>query len=383
MKQTTETLRRQDSTKEMVVHLAFELSHTTWKLAFSDGEKVRTVTIAARNLDLLQEEIQKAKVRFGLGDEVRILSCYEAGRDGFWLHRYLLSAGIRNLVVDSSSIEVNRRKRRAKTDRIDAGKLLRMLMRYHAGERKLWSVVRVPSVEDEDARSLNRELEVLKKERTMHRSRIRGLVIREGLEVSNPSGKRFLEELDSLRTWDDRELPPDFKACIVREHKRLRMVEKQISALRKERERRVQSADTPSLRKVSQLRTLYGIGPTSSWDFVMELFAWRNFRNRREVGAFPGLTPTPYDSGGSQREQGISKEGRGRIRALSIQIAWGWLRFQPKSKLTQWYMERFARGGSRMRRIGIVALARRLLIDLWRYTEYGVIPEGVRIRSVQ
>jgi transposase len=383
MKKTQETPRKKDTTKEAVLHVAFELSNTKWKLAFSDCSKTRLVTIRARNVGQLQEEIEKAKVRFGLSDDVRIVSCYEAGRDGFWLHRYLLSCGIENKVVDSSSIEVNRRKRRAKTDRIDARKLLGMLMRYHGGERKLWSVVRVPSVEDEDGRSLNRELEALRKERTMHRNRIRGLLIREGLEVSNPSGKRFLEEVDSLRTWDDKELPSDFKAWIVREYERLRMVEEQISILKKEREKRVQSAESPSLRKVSQLRTLYGIGPTSSWDFVMELFSWRNFRNRREVGAFPGLTPTPYDSGGSQREQGISKEGRGRIRALTIQIAWGWLRFQPHSNLTRWYMERFAGGGSRMRRIGIVAMARRLLIDLWRYTEYGVVPEGARIRPVQ
>jgi transposase len=382
MKKTQETLRREDSTKEAVLHLAFELSNRKWKLAFSDCSKRRLVTINARNLQQLQEEIEKAKLRFKLSDDVRVVSCYEAGRDGFWLHRYLLSSGVENKVVDSSSIEVNRRKRRAKTDRIDATKLLMMLIRYHGGERKLWSVVRVPSVEAEDGRSLNRELEVLKKERTMHRSRIRGLLIREGLQVGNPSGKKFLEELDSLRTWDGKELPSDFKDSIVREYGRLRMLEEQITVLKKERERRVQSADTPSLRKVAQLRTLYGIGPTSSWDFVMELFSWRNFKNRRELGAFLGLTPTPYDSGGSQREQGISKEGRGRIRALAIQIAWGWLRFQPHSKLTQWYMERFADGGSRMRRIGIVAVARRLLIDLWRYTEYGVIPEGVRLRPM-
>jgi transposase len=150
--------------------------------------------------------------------------------------------------------------------------------------------------------------------------------------------------------------------------------------LRKERERRVQSAATASLRKVVQLRTLYGIGKTSSWDFVMEMFGWREFRNRKEVGAFPGLTPTPYDSGGSLREQGISKAGRGRIRALSIQIAWGWLRFQPQSKLSRWFWKRFGHGGKRMRRIGIVAVARRLLVDLWRYLEYGVVPEGVRLR---
>jgi transposase len=383
MKKTQETLKKDGSTKTAVLHVAFELSNSKWKLGFSDGNKMRFKNIDARNLEQLEEEIEKAKSRFSLDDDVRIVSCYEAGRDGFWLHRYLLSHGIENVVVDSSSIEVNRRKRRAKTDRIDARKLLRMLMRYHGGERKLWSVVRVPGVKAEDGRQLGRELESLNKERTRHRSRIRGLLIREGLEVKNPSGKRFLEELDSLCTWDGKGLPEDFKARIVREYERLRMVEEQMGMLRKERETRVGSADTLSMRKVAQLRTLYGIGVTSSWEFVMEMFGWREFRNRREVGAFAGLTPTPYDSGGSQREQGISKASRGRIRALNIQIAWGWLRFQPQSKLSLWYQERFAGGGKRMRRIGIVAVARKLLIDLWRYLEYGVVPEGARLRPVK
>jgi len=383
MKKTQETLRKDVSTKAAVLHVAFELSNSKWKLGFSDGNKMRFKGIDARNLEQLKEEIEKAKSRFRLDNDVRIVSCYEAGRDGFWLHRYLLNQEVENVVVDSSSIEVNRRKRRAKTDRIDARKLLRMLMRYHGGERKLWRVVRVPSVEAEDGRQLSRELESLNKERTSHRNRIRGLLIREGLEVKNPSGKTFLEELDSLYTWDGKGLPGDFKARIVREYERLRMVEEQMGILRKEREKRVGSAETLSMRKVAQLRTLYGIGVTSSWDFVMEMFGWREFRNRREVGAFAGLTPTPYDSGGSQREQGISKAGRGRIRALNIQIAWGWLRFQPQSKLSQWYQERFAGGGSRMRRIGIVAVARKLLIDLWRYLEYGVVPEGARLRPVK
>lgn len=383
MKKTKETPIKESSRKEEVLHLAFELSKSKWKLAFSDTKKVRSKGIEARNLEQLQEEIRKAKERFKLKDGVRIVSCYEAGRDGFWLHRYLLSCGIDNVVVDSSSIEVNRRRRRAKTDRIDARKLLSMLMRYHGGERKLWSVVRVPSVEQEDGRNLNRELEVLNKERTMHRSRIRGLLAQQGLEVKNPSSKKFLEELDSLCSWDGKALAVDFKARVVREYGRLRMVEEQMKLLRKERERRVESADSVALRKVAQLRSLYGIGVTSSWDFVMEMFGWREFRNRREVGAFLGLTPTPYDSGGSQREQGISKTGRGRMRALSIQIAWIWLRLQPQSKLSQWYMGRFAGGGRRMRRIGIVAMARRLLIDLWRYLEYGVVPEGARVKPVK
>jgi transposase len=380
MKKTKGTLKKKDSIKKQGLHLAFELSQTKWKLGFSDGKKMRFRSIAAKDLEQLQEEIEKAKERFKLRGEIKIVSCYEAGRDGFWLHWYLSSCGIENVVVDSSSIEVNRRKRRTKTDRIDARKLLQMLMRYHGGERKLWSVVNVPSVEAEDGRQLNRELETLNKERTMHRGRMRGLLIQQGLEVRNPSGKKFLEELESLRTWDGEEIPADLKERVVREYERLRQVEDQMTLLRKERERRVESGANASLRMVSQLRTLYGIGVTSSWDFVMEMYGWRKFRNRKEVGAFPGLTPTPYDSGGSQREQGISKTGRGRIRALSIQISWAWLRFQPQSKLALWFWERFGHGGKRMRKIGIVAVARRLLIDLWRYLQYGVIPEGARLR---
>jgi len=381
MKKTKGTLLKENTTKKAVLYMALELSQNKWKVGFSDGNKMRFMSIDARNVEELQEEIKKAKLRFNLGDDVRIMSCYEAGRDGFWLHRYLLNYEIENIVVDSSSIEVNRRKRRTKTDRIDARKLLRMLMRYHGGERKLWSVVRVPSEEAEDGRNLNRELEVLSKERNNHRNRIFGLLIQQGIQIRNPSSKTFLKELDLLKTWKDKQLSIDFKDRVEREYKRLKMVEEQIKLLKKEREKGVQSAENISLRKVGQLRTLYGIGVTSSWDFVMEMFSWREFRNRREVGAFAGLTPTPYDSGGSRREQGISKAGRGRIRALTIQISWGWLRFQPQSKLSRWYMGRFADGGSRMRRIGIVAVARKLLIDLWRYLEYGVVPEGARLRT--
>lgn len=382
MKQIQRTLRKDDSTTGVSLYMAIELSHTEWKLAFSTGEKIRTVTMDARDLDQLQRAIKGSKSRFTNVGEVQIRSCYEAGRDGFWLHRYLVSCGIENLVVDSSSIEVNRRKRRAKTDRIDAGKLVGMLMRYHGGERRLWSVVHVPSSEDEDARHLHRELEVLKKERGMHRSRIKGLVIQHGIAVKNPSSRKFLLELESFRTWDGQPLPGDLTARVVREHGRLRMVEEQIYALRKERESRLQNAESLSIRKIAQLMTLHGIGINSSWKFVMEFFGWRNFQNRREVGALSGLTPTPYDSGGREREQGISKAGNTRIRTLAVEMAWVWLRFQPQSKVSRWYMERFAGGGSRMRRIGIVAMARRLLIDLWRYLEYGVIPEGAHVRIV-
>ena len=381
MKKTQETLRIKDIIKEAVLYIAFELSNSKWKLAFSDGSKIRYKTITAANLAQLQVEIDLAKRKFKMVEDVRVVSCYEAGRDGFWIHRYLESQGIENLVLDSASLEVNRRKRRAKTDRIDVGKLLRMLLRYWGGEKKVWSVVRVPSEQDEDARHLHRSLESLKDERTMHRNRIKGLLVQQGIKVSNPSQKRFLELLETLRTWNGQAVPPELKAQVVREYERLQVVEGQIKAWEKEKQERLNNPDTDSLKKVAKLATLYGIGSVSSWTFVMEFFGWRQFQNRREVDGLTGLTPTPYDSGESLREQGISKAGNQRVRALAVEIAWAWLRFQPQSKLSQWYMKRYANGGKRMRRIGIVAMARRLLIDLWRYLEYDKIPEGARLRS--
>ena len=382
MKKTQETLRIKDIIKEAVLYIAFELSNSKWKLAFSDGSKIRHKAITAGNLAQLQAEIELAKRKFKMSEDVRMVSCYEAGRDGFWIHRYLESQGIENLVVDSASLEVSRRKRRAKTDRIDVGKLLRMLLRYWGGEKKVWSVVRVPSEQDEDARHLHRSLENLKDERTMHRNRIKGLLVQQGIKVSNPSQKKFLAVLEKVRTWNGQAVAAELKAQVVREYERLQMVEGQIKALEKEKKERLKNPDTDSLKKVAKLATLYGIGSVSSWTFVMEFFGWRQFQNRREVGGLAGLTPTPYDSGESLREQGISKAGNQRVRALAIEIAWAWLRFQPQSNLSQWYMKRYANGGKRMRRIGIVAMARRLLIDLWRYLEYDKIPAGARLRTV-
>ncbi len=214
MKKSQETLRLKDTIIGAIMYIAFELSNSKWKLAFSDGSKVRYKTITAGNLAQLQIEIDLAKQKFQMIEDVRVVSCYEAGRDGFRIHRYLESQGIENLVVNSASLEVNRRKRRAKTDRIDVGKLMRMLMRYWGGEKKVWSVVRVPSEQDEDARHLHRGLEDLKKERTMHRNRIKGFLIQHGIKVSNPSHKRFLEQLEELRTWNGQQVPPEVKAPV-------------------------------------------------------------------------------------------------------------------------------------------------------------------------
>jgi len=381
MRQTQETLRQENTTSDSVLYIAFELSNTTWKLAFGDGIKTRYATVSARDLEQLEDEIDKAKRHFGLRGTVQIKSCYEAGRDGFWIHRYLLSKGINNLIVDSSSIEVNRRKRRAKSDRLDAGNLLRLLLRYHGGEKKVWKVVNVPSVEDEDARNLHRELETLVDERRRYRNRMKALFIQHGIEMCNPSRRDFLKVVTTLRTWDGKKLPKDRKARVIREYKRLRMVEGHIKLLKKEREQRVKTEKTASSRLVAQLRELHGIGASSSWVFVMEFFGWRKFRNRKEVGALAGLAPSPYASGGYQREQGISKAGSVRVRSMAVEIAWCWLRFQSQSKLSKWFNERFASGGSRMRRIGIVAMARKLLVDLWLYLEHGVIPEGALLRG--
>ena len=376
-----ETHHHESNTNRPLLYMAFELSNTIWKLAFSDGRKNSFIDVPARDLGMLEEGIAKVKNRFGLDGHIDIKSCYEAGRDGFWLHRYLRSKGIDNQVVDSSSIEVNRRKRRAKTDRLDAKKLVQMLRRFWGGESQVWRVVTVPSEEEEDARNLHREMEVLKRDRVRIKHRIKGLLIQQGILVKYISTKSFLKKMDSFQTWAGNPLPPDFKARVLREYERFTVLHDHIKALNREREKRLKEANTGALKRVLQMQQLPGIGINSSWVFVMEFFGWRKFKNRREVAALAGLTPTPYDSGKSRREQGISKAGNYRIRTMSVEIAWCWLRFQPQSKLSKWFNERFAEGGTRMRRIGIVAMARKLLIDLWRFVEHGIVPEGAIVKS--
>jgi len=375
------TCTREYSVNGPVLYLAFELSNSTWKLGFTIGpaQRPRERNISARDLKALEWEIEQAKERFELASDTTVVSCYEAGRDGFWLHRYLDSNDVRNMVVDSSSIEVNRRKRRAKTDSLDVMKLLSMLIRYCSGEKKVWHVVHVPTIEQEDNRQLHREMRALKKERTRHINRIKALLICQG--VRTEIGNTFLHELDGVRLWDGSRLPEGLHALLKREYKRMMFVEAQISELEHERAEAVRSSTKPEHKMVRDLMRLRAIGINSAWMFTMEFFAWRKFRNRKEVGALSGLTPTPSQSGSSYREQGIGKSGNRYIRAMAIEIAWGWLRYQPESELTRWYQERFAQGGSRMRRIGIVALARKLLIQLWRYLETGEIPEGATLKT--
>jgi transposase len=364
-----------------VVYLAFELGVEEWKLAFTkgSGDKPWVRVTPARDLKRLAREIAAAKKLFALSEITPVRSCYEAGRDGFWLHRYLVTVGIDNRVVDSSSIEVNRRQRRAKSDRLDARKLLAMLVRYHAGESKVWSVVRIPTVEEEDRRQLHRELRTLKKERTRVKNRVQGLLATQGLRL--PKGRDLTAVLAELRLWDGATLPAGLRARLQREWAHAEFLHATIRDLERERQQALKHDRGRAIDQVRQLLHLRGIGPNGAWVYVNEFFAWRQFRNRKEVGAAAGLTPTPYQSGDRTRDQGISKAGSRHIRTVAIEMAWCWLRYQPGSRLSQWYQERFERGGTRVRKIGIVALARKLLIDLWRFLEQGVVPEGAVLKA--
>ena len=316
-----------------------------------------------------------AKEKLGYKEDTEVLCCYEAGRDGFWIHRWLVSHGINNLILDPASIEVSRRKRRAKTDRLDVESLVRLLARYHAGEHKVCSIVRVPSVEQEDALRLHRELDCLKNERKTHINRIKGLLILHGIRLKG-SIKGLLGELESIRLWNGAPLPVGLKSQIEREMIRFNSVNEQIKELKDHRAACMANPETEGERKAAELVRLRGVGPESAWPLVQEFFGWREFRNRRQVGSLAGLTPTPYDSGSSRKEQGISKAGSGRIRRIMVELAWSWLRYQPDSKLTHWYLDRYGSGTKRSRRVGIVAMARKLLVALWKFVEFGEIPEG-------
>jgi transposase len=380
MTEATRTIN--DTPEPQYLYMSMELGEEKWKFGFTIGlgQKPRLREVAARDRAGVKQEIQLAKERFGLPPDGLVRSCYEAGRDGFWVHRFLSSLGVANLVVDSASIEINRRKCRAKTDKMDAWKLLTMLLRDYLGETKVWSVVHVPSLEEEDHRQLHRELMALRAEQTHYTNQIKGLLASQGMVL--PFRKNFLDQLETARLWDGSPLPAGLHTRLKRDLERYDLVKQQINQLEAEREELVRTSTDPAVKQVRQLLQLQGIGMNSAWLFVMEFFSWRGFHNRREIGSLAGLTPTPYQSGESNREQGISKAGNRRIRTMAVEIAWSWLRYQPDSELSQWYQERFADGGKRARRIGIVALARRLLVDLWKYLERGEIPQGAFLKSV-
>ncbi len=380
---TKKTTRSEQYTGSVsTLYMAMELSSKEWNLGFSTGmgQKARRRHVEANDEAKLRQEIELAKKRFHLPATARVLSCYEAGRDGFWLHRRLTEAGIENLVVDSSSIEVNRRARRAKADGLDVESLLKQLIRYDYGEKKVWSVVQVPTPEQEDRRQPDRELRTLKKERTRTVNRIKGLLASQGIRLQAPLN--LTEEMvEGIRLSNGSGLQPRLKSRLKREWQHVEFLWGQIDAIQRERKEALRRREEPEVVKIRQLGLLRGVGPVSSSILVEEFFGWRDFKNGRQVGSLAGLTPTPYDSGTSRREQGISKAGNRHVRGIAIELAWSWLRHQEKSELSRWFHERFGGAGKRARKVGIVALARRLLIALWRFLETGALPEGAELKA--
>jgi transposase len=364
--------------EQPMLYLAFELGWDSWRLAFASGPgpAPRQREMPARDVPRLILEIAEAKRRLRLPADCPVVSCYEAGRDSFWLHRCLVAHGVQNLIVDSASIEVNRRQRRAKSDQLDVTKLLSMLLRYTGGETKVWSVVQVPTPEEEDARQLHRELITLSQQATQHTNRIKGLLAGCGLAIE--IDRHFPRKLKELRQWDGTPVPQALQQRLLCEFERLQVANRQARRLQQQRVKEVRVKKSPAVEQVRKLLGLKGIGIHSSWLYVHEFFGWRKFKNRKEVGSLAGLTPTPYASGQIDHEQGISKAGNKRMRWMAVEIAWNWLRYQPDSELSRWFYARFGRGSSRQRRIGIVALARKLLVQLWRYLETGIPPAGAQ-----
>ena len=372
----TATTRTVECNADATLWLAFELGSTKWTLGFTTGaaQRPRLRTISAGDMPSLAREIAAAKVRFGLPAETPVRSVYEAGRDGFWVHRWLVAHGIDNIVVDSSSIEVKRRARHAKTDRLDVRKLLEQLLRWAGGARRTWSVVHVPTAEAEDARQLTREIETVGVDRTRVRNRIHGLLATQGVRLELTA--RFAARLAAAQTGDGGPFPAGLRERIAHEWAYLQTIEARAKALAQRRMEQIAHGTTRVAHVARALQRVRAVGATSAALYSAELFGTRTFQNGRQVSALSGLAPVPYRSDQRVGDLGISKTSRSAIRRVAIQGAWCWLRWQRDSALTHWFERRFAAAGKRARRIGIVAVARKLIIALWRFVDHGVIPEG-------
>jgi transposase len=353
------------------ISVAIELSLRSWVAVIHSPERGRLSRhkLAAGDVAGLLAQIARvrARVAAALGREPAVVSCYEAGYDGFWLHRWLTAAGIANLVIDPASLAVDRRARRAKTDRIDGEQMVRALLAHRRGEPRVLSVVRVPSPAQEDARRQARERERLVKERTAHLNRIKALLRTLGLAAGQPKGAHWPAWLARQRDWQGRPVPPGLRDELLRQHARLRLLCEQIAALSS------QPAPCEIHKTAAQLERLKGIGPVIASTLAGELF-WKDFKNRRELAGYLGLAPSPWRSGRVDHDQGISKAGNRRARHVAVELAWLWLRHQPQSALSHWFHHRVGDQRGRMRRIAIVALARKLLIALWRFLTTGLVP---------
>jgi transposase len=364
------------------IFVSLELSRSTWlvtSLSPGNGEKMSKHSVTAGNvaelLTLFAELRRKAEVR--TGQSYPVITIQEAGLDGFWLHRVLRQEGIESWVVDPASIAMPRRRRRAKTDRIDGETLLRALLAYKRGEPRVCAMVVAPSPEEEDRRRLCRERTTLIAERITHVNRIRGLLFAQGISDYVPLRRDRRTRLETLRTGDGRELPTHLKVQIGRELDRIDLLLEQIKAVEAERDALLAAARKPASEEaardpVTMLLALKGMGANFAAVLWSEAF-YRQFANRRQVAAYAGLAATPWQSGGIRHEQGVSKAGNTRLRTTMIQVAWLWTRHQPQSALTRWFKERSPQGRKR----AIVALARKLLVALWKYVTQGIVIEGV------
>ena len=372
---TTRTAIRDDGATVLV---SLELSLTKWLVtSLSPGsEKMSKRTIAAGDVPGLLSLLGrlKAKATERSGQVVRIVTIQEAGRDGFWLHRLLQSEGIESYVVDAGSIPIPRKRRRAKSDGLDGETLLRTLLAWLRGEPRVCSMVKVPSSEEEDRRRLGRERQALIKERTRLSNRIRSLLATHGIKDYSPFRRDSRKTLEVLQTGDGRSLPIHLKSEIMRVLDRIMLLVAQIKKVEDERD--TQSAQSATAQRLLKLK---GIGPELASSLWLECF-YRSFLNRRQLGAYGGLVPTPWQSGQLHQEQGISGAGNPRLRKMLIELAWLWLRHQPRSALSQWFIKRVGTQSGRIKRISIVALARKLLVALWHYLEEGVIPEGAVLK---
>jgi transposase len=367
------------------IFVAIELSQRTWLVTMHSPDRNR---FSRHKLDGGDEVgllglIERIRLRAAqaLGSVLRVVSCYEAGYDGFWLHRRLISAGITNLVFDPASIAVDQRARRAKTDRIDGELLLRTLMSHWRGEPRVARIVKVPSSAQEDARRMTRERERLIKEQTAHTNRIKALLRLEGIAAGNPRRRDWLSWLKAQRDRNGDPLGPHLIAELGREHARLMLVGEQLRALSQATEATPRSdAAAEMARRSAVLQRLKGVGPVFAATLTNEVF-YKDFHNRREVAGYCGLAPSPWCSGRTNREQGISKAGNPRARHKAIELAWLWLEHQPESALTRWFRERTAQGKGRIKRIAIVALARKLIVALWRFLTTGLVPEQAVLKA--
>jgi len=368
------------------IFVSLELSRSTWlitSLSPSGGEKMSKHSVPAGDIcGLLARFSELRRKTFArTGKSFPIIVIQEAGLDGFWVHRVLQNEGIESHVVDPASIATSRRRRRAKTDRIDGEALLRTLLAYKRGEPRVCAMIKAPSPEEEDRRRLCRERKVLTNERVLHVNRIKGLLFSQGVSGFEPLRRDRRQRLDELRTGDGRPLPKHLKAQISRELDRLELLLVQIKAVEVERDALLAAQQVAALAPAAMLLDIKGIGP----EFAAVLWSeglFRHFDNRRQVASYAGLAPTPWQSGSVAREQGVSKAGNPRLRTTLIQLAWLWLRHQPQSALALWFEERVRRNGGRLKKTTIVALARKLLVALWKYVTAGVVIEGAVMKTV-